>query len=394
MPCNAGSASLVRIIPSGSAAVDRIRPLFIWALSALCLSTAGCRDRPADDIALRWSFSRAWLLSDSQGAPRTFDDLLPFQVAVADSGRFYVLDHSARRLLIADWAGTVLDSLGRQGAGPGELEEPMAVVAIDNGVGVVDLATRRIVRWAGDARLLEPEPIRGGIEHPKLAIRGSEVWYTTSGRAASGVSEYQLTAVSAAGTRVLATAAKQPRRVGDFPSCHATEISVQPIFAPVLLWDAAGKYLAVSNSAGYMIELSDNGAHAATIRRDIAPISASRQAAEREVRDWKFNGCSVPANEVLNVAGFMSAIPVIKALAVSPVGEVWVLRLVDWKPPERNRIDIFDSKGTYLGSLPDHAPFPAAFLSTNRILAIESDSLDLAHLVAYDIHRAEMRSEQ
>lgn len=388
MSLDAADASLVRI-PLASAAEESCRRVLAYALWALCLSSLGCRDKPTRDTSLPWSFARAWLLRDSRGSLRTFDELRPFQVAATNAGRFYVLDHSTRHLLIAGPTGIVMDSLGRQGAGPGELEEPMAVAAVDGEVGVVDLATRRIVRWAGGTRLLEPMPIRGGIEHPKVAIRGTELWYTASGRGPNGTSEYQLTAVNPAGKRVLATAAKQPRRVGDFPSCHATEISVQPVFAPVLQWDAAGKLLAVSATTTYAIELFEDGIHAATIRRDIAPASASRQAAEREVHDWKFNGCSVPANEVLNVAGFMSKIPVIKALAVSPDGEVWVLRGVDWKTGQ-TKVDIFDSKGAYVGSLPDHTPFPAAFLSSDRILTIESDSLDLSRVVAYDIHRERM----
>jgi hypothetical protein len=211
------------------------------------------------------------------------------------------------------------------------------------------------------------------------------IWYTMLGAGAAGGSETRLMRSSPAGEARKAAVVRQPRRDGDFPRCHAYQISVQPLFAPRLVWDAAANYAAVATGETYLIERFENGKLVDTVHRDIPPASATHQLAEREAGHWLMNGCLVPPAHVVAVTGFMARVPVIDELRVSPSGELWVRHRDRSGNP--GGVDVFDSSGAYLGTLPPSAPFPAAFLSGDRIVAIGKDSMDVPTITAYRIHR-------
>lgn len=362
---------------------SRLLPAF--GALALSVSLTQCSRDRSGDVPLPWSLERGWTLGSASGI-RTFDELMPFQLGTLDSISVYVLDSPNHRVIVANGDGVVTDSLGREGRGPGELADPIALEATDSEIGVLDVAARRVIGWTRDGRLLAPVSVRGIVEHPLVVVRGEEVRYVTSGPGSQGRSEYRLVSAGPAGTRVIATLAKQPRRVGDFPSCHATDISVQPLFAPVIQWAARGDRMAVNATVGYSIDLFKRDRHVATLTRPVPAVTADEQAAERAAEGWRLNGCLVPPKDVVRVAGFLTAIPVIRSLALAPGGELWVLRATGARP-EDGVIDIFAPTGTYLGTLPSGTPFPAAFLGDHRMLTIETDSLDLSRVVSFEIHR-------
>jgi hypothetical protein len=72
-------------------------------------------------------------------------------------------------------------------------------------------------------------------------------------------------------------------------------------------------------------------------------------------------------------------------VAVTPAGELWVLRGAVADEPRQ--IDVFSKLGDYLGTLSPDRPFPAAFPSDNRILAAELDSQQVPSLAAYRVRR-------
>jgi hypothetical protein len=55
--------------------------------------------------------------------------------------------------------------------------------------------------------------------------------------------------------------------------------------------------------------------------------------------------------------------------------------------------DLFEAAGRYLGTLPAGAPFPAAFLAGDRMVAIERDSPDVPSLSLYRVDRGEPAQE-
>jgi hypothetical protein len=52
-------------------------------------------------------------------------------------------------------------------------------------------------------------------------------------------------------------------------------------------------------------------------------------------------------------------------------------------------VDIFDATGEYVGTLPPDRPWPAAFASGERILALETDELGVQRVVVYRIRRGQ-----
>jgi len=49
--------------------------------------------------------------------------------------------------------------------------------------------------------------------------------------------------------------------------------------------------------------------------------------------------------------------------------------------------DAFASDGEYVSTLPPGSPFPSAFLPDDRIVAVDTDSLDVPRITVYRITR-------
>lgn len=79
-------------------------------------------------------------------------------------------------------------------------------------------------------------------------------------------------------------------------------------------------------------------------------------------------------------------LPALDRLAVTPGGRVWARRAA--LRGEEAAIDVLDATGEYLGTLPPGAPFPIAFLSEDRLLAKETDELDIEYLVVYLVNES------
>lgn len=348
---------------------------------------AGCvADRPSTDRPLRWSFSSRWSVGGQADKGVAVSQLEPFQIASGAANTVYLLDRPLHGILELGPDGVIRDTLGRQGEGPGELSDPWALAVDSSGtLGAIDMGKRAIVRWSAGRTLLPATEVRGFVYNPKFAFQGDAITLNLRGEDPRGHPEYQLTRITPAGLTVLARLQEAPRRKADLPSCHASDISLAPLFAPVIKWDAAGNRVAASTGPEYEVHLFSGGIATGVASRRIAAPRASQVLAEREAAEWRFNGCLVPPAEVARAAGFLDVIPVIKDVVLSPDGLLWVRRI--GAAATEFRIDVFDSTGSYIGTLPSGSPFPAAFLGSNGILALEKDSDDVPHVTLYELNR-------
>ena len=96
-------------------------------------------------------------------------------------------------------------------------------------------------------------------------------------------------------------------------------------------------------------------------------------------------GCAVAADEAAKQFGYASTAPMIQGLAVSPDGWVWVRRRTP--VPGSLLIDVFDTSGAYVGTLPPHSPFPALFRDAGEIVTVERDEVGRPLVVFYGIRR-------
>lgn len=164
------------------------------------------------------------------------------------------------------------------------------------------------------------------------------------------------------------------------------------IFSPTLQWDARDGRILANKTIEYVIDLYEGGRYAASIRRDLPPRAGTRELALRHVgEDFKimmgeFGDCRVSADKVVAAQGYADFLPAIGRLRIAPDGTIWVQRygIKGETPP----IDIFSPGGEYMGTLPEGAPFPVAFLPGDRIAAIEEDEFEVQRVVVYQVDRS------
>lgn len=357
-------------------------------LSLLLLAAliSACQPGESHERQLNWTFTPLWSVGGSEDSTVVLSSLWPRQIAADASGHIYLLAGAERRVYVIDPEGRLIKSLGHEGQGPAEFEGPEWIEVTDAGDVVVgDMATRRMVRWSSQGELLEPTPIREPLFGAQVALDGDRMWYTALAAADGGGSEMRLIRSGSGATETQARVQRQKRRVGDFPSCGAYQISVQPLFAPTLTWDMNGSHAAVNVGPGYRIVRLERGQVVDTIMRDIPPAVATDALAEREADDWLINGCLVPPAEVIAVTGYMDRVPVVQQLKLAPSGELWVRHRDASGNP--GGVDVFAPDGHLVGTLPDSTPFPVAFLPYGRIVAISMDSSEVPVVTLHRVRR-------
>lgn len=368
---------------SGSSASDE----------AVRLDSAGVEivANAGEDRALSWRLEPLWRIGGFEDERLGLAGLAAHEVAADRSGRVHVLDRADRRVHILSPEGGLVGTLGREGGGPGELESPMAI-AIDGDesvVAVYDFAKGGLVRWSAEGEVLEGVDIDAMFWGPELeAANGSVIFATFEGRSGAST-RLGLLSWSPEAEHTLARFTSAALHPADFPTCGQQGALVAPLFAPELVWDAAGDRVAVNTRASYVIDVYEANRLARSIRRAVSPREVTDEMGLRQVGDGLYFGavdCTIPPAEAVRGHGYADVLPGLTALALAPAGDVWALRgRVEGEP---NRIDVFGSDGSYIGTLPPGAPFPAAFLPGDRIVAVETDSFDVPVIVAYQVDRS------
>jgi hypothetical protein len=119
-------------------------------------------------------FCQAVGLSDEGG------DVLLGRVSAAvrsADGSLYVLDQIARRIYRFDRAGALQGSMGGPGSGPGEFQNPLAMVPVPGGVAVWDQGTARVTVFSTSGAIVSETDFV-----PQSSPAGSpSAWRTDSG---------------------------------------------------------------------------------------------------------------------------------------------------------------------------------------------------------------------
>lgn len=288
------------------------------------------------------------------GGPGSGIDLAQLTEYTVDAdtlGHIFLLDSwFGQRLQLIDTAGHLIRTLTRQGSGPGEVGQGVAISATGDGtVAIMDFSKTGLVRvrWNGEVLpilRLAGYDLFGGAR----ASADTVVVHTleTSERTQPEHLRYR----TATDTATLA--AHTPERLGWLPFCRSGMEGLTPMLAPELLWTARGSVAAVSRTAEYRIDLFHAGRLTHTIRRDVAGRPGTVEAVRRFFPEGKIIGgknCVVPAEELAAKRGVARALQPIRRLAIDWTGRLWVERSTF--PDETPRTDLFDSTGSYLGTL-------------------------------------------
>jgi hypothetical protein len=342
------------------------------------------------DFLLDWTFTPTLSLGGENEGAESFFRIGQSSVTADADGNLYIMDAGNHRIVIFDHAGNHLRTLGRQGGGPGEFQMfPSGITTSPDGtINVYDMGKQGLVRVAPDGTPLQTRRIEGAqlrsyaLLNDGIAIHIDHYFDTVA-------SDRIQTITDAGDTATVVSVPRPPLKPVDFGCVRIG--GMPPIFATSLQWAAIDDQIVVAPAAEYVIDVYEGRRRAASIRRDLPPIPATRELAIRHVGDdfkVTFGGggeCRATAEKVVAEQGFADLLPAIGRIRIAPNSTTWVQRYA--VKGETASVDLFDPDGEYLGTLPAGAPFPAAFLPGDRIAAVEKDEFDVQRVVVYQVSR-------
>lgn len=338
---------------------------------------------------LDWEVVEEWRVGGAGGDGALFSFLHGSLVETDAEGRAFVLDGRAGHVAVFDDQGRHLMNIGREGEGPGEFRRAANMsVAQDGSVSVWDFGKAGLIRFSPDGRYRDFLQPRIRYQGPLLEAFDSAVTFTQMSMAEGGGIETALVRVDGESTTTFTSMTRPQAAPVPVPGCQV-QIPVAPIFSPAMVWDSEGEWTATSSDQAYEIDLFRGHQLVQKVRWDLPLREVTRELAIQELGDGFTIGlssgpCTAPAEDMVNVQGYAEYIQAIRGLKLSPQGEVWVERGAVRGEP--SIIDVF-SNGEYLGTLRSGFPLPAAFPSTDRILAVERDEFDVPFLVSYRLER-------
>jgi len=370
------------LLASFSACADRMPEQTVAADSSgiRVVSNAG------SDLPLEWTFTRTLTLGGREGGPESFYSVNERTVGVDGASRIYVLDTDGHRLLVFDDEGRHLRTLGREGEGPGEIAWPIRLDVRPDGTALIeDIGRGRLHGFGPEGVPLETD------EQPMPNTRrvwGGEGHYSATSTIEENVELHRFLRVVGADTTELERLTAPATGVIELESCGMALSGMSPLYSPNIVWDAWRDHAVARAGATYQVDVFDGSTRVARYRRAVEPVKADRDLAQRELGEGM--RMMTPAgvrecawDEVVEKRGYAEFVPAIRSLKVAPDGRIWVSR--GGPRPEPTPTDILAADGTYLGTLPADAPFPVGFLPDGRVLAIETDELEVARLVIYRI---------
>lgn len=353
----------------------------------------------AQDRELSWRIEERFRLGTALGDPaESFDRLTPYSIAYDSSDDLYILDPGNQRIQVFSDDGTYLRTISHEGNGPGELTNPTSIWSADGKtISVFDWALNRISTFSADGEILNDYPVPFGRDRFMFAGSTYEVFDVTYGRrAVNGETPdstvRRLYLVTAGDTLEIARLPLVATQRLTFLKPCRFRIDLRPMFEPQLVWDVAADRIAVNSTFGYDIRVNRLDGSRFGISREIQPRRLTREDAIEAIGDPPYlpnpfgRSCGrFDADEILERRGYYPFEQVIDRIQIAPDGEVWVKR----KAPntEDGRIDVFDSAGKYLGTLPIESPYPDAFTNDGSIVSIELTELDVQQVVVYDVIR-------
>lgn len=335
-------------------------------------------------------------------------------IAVDDDGTVYVLDAQAQEVRVFDAAGTHVETLGGRGEGPGELKQGEAIAVLPDGRLLVrDPANMRVqVFGPGPGETDEWRYNSGNhfTDRPLYTdLRGHTYLFASDpSRDHTSIVVELATDGTPLDTFPEPTSDHEPAivRAEVTTSSSSRSTSSNVPFSPFFTWTVhpSGHFL-TGLSTEYRIDLGgDDGV--LRIERDYEPVPVSdterdfsRRMIEGQMRevepDWTWDGPPIPDHK-----------PPFSALHAGRDGRIWVLLATahniveneDHDPSDprsqpvtfqiRGRYDVFESDGTYLGTVEAPAEFsgyPRPVFDGDYVWAVARDELGIERVVRYRI---------
>ncbi len=397
---------------------------------------------PAEDRMLELRIEEVYRLGTLAGeAWEQFGDV--GDIGFDGAGNLYVLDRQVERVIVAGPAGEFVREFGREGEGPGEFEEVHGLAVKREGGAIVtdsrrlvfhifqaDGRVERTVRMDftvgvlrignfvaqpdADAIIAVPsasdeympsispwlsrserERLGGTMEMPQPALSHAieRVVLEGSWAETDTISEGWMPPIDEQATSAWPGRAQSERRLVLaalafpvlFPDLH---LAFRPDFHWGVLPDGS---VAFADSSTYTVKIARAESGVVRIlQRPIRPEPVTNRImrAERRRRLDELQARAEPgedlrdARERIENLEFHPVVPVIRGLATTWDGHIWVVRRGDEEPLSDGPIDVLTADGRYLGSYPAGATvIPDAFGPGGLVAFIEEDELGVETVV-------------
>ena len=326
---------------------------------------------------------------DSDG-PEMFGEVRGLQLDAL--GRIYVLDGQAKEVRVFDAEGKHVRSFGRQGGGPGELEDPAALLwGPDDNLWVVDQRNARFSVFDTAGTYLTSHPRPGG-----LAILPWPGGFDRQGRLHDLAISMKPGSPPITGlTRFSSqlepedTFARPPYAEQTFELRMGNNIMMVGVpFAPRQVWELGPDgdvWLGVSDQ--YRLHrVNYDGDTLRIVEREFEPVEVTEADREEGMeRLQRF----IDRGGVVDETRIPATKPAFRDLTVDDRGNLWV-RPTAQAGEEDHLFDLFDPEGRYLGQI--RSPFPVApsaplLVRGDTILAVTEDELGVGYVVRARIER-------
>jgi hypothetical protein len=347
------------------------------------------------DRMLSWQFDRLFELGGAEDGPESFFRVGPGLIDADGSGNLFILDPQNARIVVFDTSGRFVRSLGASGGGPGEFRAPGSLsVSPDGAVAVFDYGKGSLVRFDATGAVDDEQPFTlfptpNPQRHFSQFHDTTLVSSSTSPMEAGGLTQI-LRQIVGADTLVFAKVPLAPVQMAMYEKC-GIGLMLPPIFAPELTWAPGPGVVALGTTVEYSISFVQRGNVTRILRRQIAPMPASRDQAIQHLGEGFRIGssrgsCLIDPAEMVDKRGFAEVTPLIGTIVLSPSGELWVRRFTidrDGIAP----IDVFDRRGGYVGTIAQDRLTPVVLLPGDRVGVVEADEVDVQRLVVLAIRR-------
>lgn len=335
---------------------------------------------------LSWSVDTLSVIGDVLGddPDYQFDQVTDNALAGDGAGNVWLLDAAGHRVVGYSPDGTFIASLGRQGSGPGEINQPFGLSAgPGDTLWVTEMMAGRLTGYpaaGGEPRIITFDASAAAA--PPLVIRDDGIlagmrFAFGMGRGSAPTQERRSVVAryghdGALQDTIFSIPLPEPDVVQIESGNRRMMMLSTPRFSPVLRWAAfRDGSLAVVTDDRYSIRiLNPDGTERLRIERDAPPratTDADREAVLDEMRNSEvraFGADRATTDELvqwqIEATTFAPTVPRISGLKIDGRDRIWVLASSD-EPGGEERIDLYDRAGTLLGSLPAIG-MPTAFL--------------------------------
>ncbi len=289
-----------------------------------------------------WSSKRS--IRSGGGDPPEASFVLPSALDVLPDGTVYVVDSKDHKVKVFDAAGKFVRAFGRQGQGPGEMNQPQGIlISPDNEVLVEDMLNRRLAVFALDGTFR-----RHISTATALGITGIQM----DGRGRSWPGPWAWARAARSPSRSRPTTRNSTRRSAWLRSrCKfGGGAKINPFSAMNLLYELGRDGLLYLGSAkAYEIRVvSAEGKLLKTIARDYDPVPFSQADKDEMLKSLG----SLPGVNVKDMIQLPDAYPPFSFFVLADEGRLLVRTFEKGQAKKEFYWDVFDADGRYIARVP------------------------------------------